>query len=555
MTNAEKKLYDIAEASDALADSATGLEEAMVALSGSKGWSVISRMVSGVLPGFWSFQNKLRGMTGIFEMYYTGQRKAAKEAIKTLEATKKLDDLTKSMRPIQGLVNEDLSALTDSKKIKDFANIAAQNIKQYSLIKQKVLEAQEKRDIDAGKVGAIRQKNADGSYKFSQTGTSQGDSDRLEVLKEIKFLMGNQVDEIKDTKLKQVKEYLKRRKHRDFERIGAHLRKKQTLTQVDSIGSLVTRMGEESQLLKDRGREELQAFKTFFAKDPMTGKREKLREQVDKFWKKSGKLMEKGWDGMKKMGIIAVKIMLFITLFITFTFFMYRAIKDNKAFFGTLMDTLRDIWGLFVTSLVWIAEGIGKLVEGFQTGNFLMVLEGLGQIFLGVLGAIFWPIAGILVGLIGGLLGLIFGGIVEAVATGEGMLAGVLQMAGWILALTAAILYILSPAGWVTIGLLIAGAILSLLGSLFLGKHAGGGTVTTPMQLVGEKGPELVSLPMGSRVYTNQQSKAMTGTTNVTVQVSGRVGASDAEIKDIANKVAREINLRMNRTGTTGTGF
>ena len=108
MTNAEKKLYDIAGAADALADSATGLETSMVALSNSKGWGVLSRMASGILPGFWSMQNKLRGITTIFEMYYSGQRKAAKEAIKTLEATKKLNDLTKSMKPIQGFVDEDL---------------------------------------------------------------------------------------------------------------------------------------------------------------------------------------------------------------------------------------------------------------------------------------------------------------------------------------------------------------------------------------------------------------------------------------------------------------
>ena len=47
----------------------------------------------------------------------------------------------------------------------------------------------------------------------------------------------------------------------------------------------------------------------------------------------------------------------------------------------------------------------------------------------------------------------------------------------------------------------------------------------------------------------------MTGTTNITVQVQGRIGASDAEVKDMAAKVAREINLRMNRTGTTATRF
>jgi len=34
----------------------------------------------------------------------------------------------------------------------------------------------------------------------------------------------------------------------------------------------------------------------------------------------------------------------------------------------------------------------------------------------------------------------------------------------------------------------------------------------------------------------------------INVHVNGRVGASDAEIRDIAQKVAREINLQMNRT-------
>ena len=34
------------------------------------------------------------------------------------------------------------------------------------------------------------------------------------------------------------------------------------------------------------------------------------------------------------------------------------------------------------------------------------------------------------------------------------------------------------------------------------------------------------------------------------VHVNGRVGASDAEIRDIASKVAREIGLQMNRTSS-----
>ena len=48
---------------------------------------------------------------------------------------------------------------------------------------------------------------------------------------------------------------------------------------------------------------------------------------------------------------------------------------------------------------------------------------------------------------------------------------------------------------------------------------------------------------------------ASTVTNNITVQVTGRVGANDAEIRDIAQKVSREINSRMNRTSTTAVNF
>tara|TARA_R100000458_G_scaffold57709_1_gene64329 strand:- start:438 stop:1820 length:1383 start_codon:yes stop_codon:yes gene_type:complete len=87
---------------------------------------------------------------------------------------------------------------------------------------------------------------------------------------------------------------------------------------------------------------------------------------------------------------------------------------------------------------------------------------------------------------------------------------------------------------------------------LIFGKSSGG-VVTENTTLVGEKGPELVKLPAGSRVISNANSRGMGGNT-INVHVNGRVGASDAEIRDIANKVAREINIRMNRQGTTMMG-
>ena len=88
----------------------------------------------------------------------------------------------------------------------------------------------------------------------------------------------------------------------------------------------------------------------------------------------------------------------------------------------------------------------------------------------------------------------------------------------------------------------------------FIPKMARGGISSGGMTLVGENGPELVTLPSGARVHSNQASRSMGGNV-INVHVNGRVGASDAEIKDIANKVAREINLRMNRTGASAGRF
>jgi len=92
-----------------------------------------------------------------------------------------------------------------------------------------------------------------------------------------------------------------------------------------------------------------------------------------------------------------------------------------------------------------------------------------------------------------------------------------------------------------------------------LGFAQGGIVPKTGMHMVGERGPELVRLPQGSRVYNNSDTQSMMGgssvTNHITVQVTGRVGASDTEIRDIANKVAREINTRMNRTSTSVVRF
>lgn len=90
-----------------------------------------------------------------------------------------------------------------------------------------------------------------------------------------------------------------------------------------------------------------------------------------------------------------------------------------------------------------------------------------------------------------------------------------------------------------------------------IGLAEGGRISQGGLAVVGERGPELVQLPRGAQVHSNSASKAIASsvTNHITVQVTGRVGASDTEIRDIANKVAREINTRMNRTSTSVVKF
>tara|TARA_B100000963_G_C22610921_1_gene664814 strand:- start:69 stop:1424 length:1356 start_codon:yes stop_codon:yes gene_type:complete len=110
-----------------------------------------------------------------------------------------------------------------------------------------------------------------------------------------------------------------------------------------------------------------------------------------------------------------------------------------------------------------------------------------------------------------------------------------------------------------------------ILGALFLfGKYlltrlpkligkilpfANGGVVTNSgMQLVGERGPELVSLPKGSRVHSNRDSRKMMGGTQINnyITINAR-DTSDGEMRRIANKISSMVNNKINRSTSSRT--
>jgi len=88
----------------------------------------------------------------------------------------------------------------------------------------------------------------------------------------------------------------------------------------------------------------------------------------------------------------------------------------------------------------------------------------------------------------------------------------------------------------------------SILGKILGGKAMGGRVGTSGRYLVGELGPEIVSLPSGAHVTPNHKL----GGTTINVNVNGRVGASDQELRDIAKKIGFMLNREINRATAMG---
>ena len=84
-----------------------------------------------------------------------------------------------------------------------------------------------------------------------------------------------------------------------------------------------------------------------------------------------------------------------------------------------------------------------------------------------------------------------------------------------------------------------------------LDAFSSGGVSGGGMALVGERGPELVRLPTGARVFNNSQSRNMMGNV-INIHVNGRMGASDQELNELARKLGEKINKEMNRFGASG---
>tara|TARA_R100000781_G_scaffold76230_2_gene47385 strand:- start:9337 stop:11529 length:2193 start_codon:yes stop_codon:yes gene_type:complete len=301
-------------------------------------------------------------------------------------------------------------------------------------------------------------------------------------------------------------------------------------------------------------------FKLIWAK-PLLKMRESIQENGG-FFAAMGEWAAKGGTKLveftgKLLSFVKKTFIYFGVLLITF-FLLYRLFKNQE--FKERLDKIKEgaerfFYSVLLPLLTMVWGGLEKIYDGFKQGELWMVLEGLGQILIGLISISF--------AILGKALHILGQVIWAAVQTyiewfWENIRSNTSKAIASVLYIAAGIAFII--AFFVGFPAIVVGAI--LLGLAYLidkfSPFASGGVVGSGMQLVGEKGPELVKLPSGSRVHSNVDSRKMLsgGTTNnITIQVTGRVGASDSEIKDIANKLSRELNNRMNRTGSAVSGF
>ena len=287
-------------------------------------------------------------------------------------------------------------------------------------------------------------------------------------------------------------------------------------------------------------------------------------------------------------------------------------VYDSLAAIGT--GVYNVVAGIMNMDLMQIAEGIGGIVVGFLGLLVGLLSATVGTLLAGIWGFVsslfmdgFNKLGGGLNGIIGGIGNVIKGvsGVVAAIALVVGtiglLVGATFALPALLIAGVAAALYFaIDPlvslltgiVSWINnldfvqdfkdkvmdsfLGDLIRGiqeAVSGIVDKIpspgdavrgiankipFLAT--GGAIKNSGIAVVGERGPELVNLPAGARVSSNRDSAAMMGggttiNNHITVQVTGRVGANDTEIRDIANKVAKEINSRMNRTATSVVRF
>jgi hypothetical protein len=259
----------------------------------------------------------------------------------------------------------------------------------------------------------------------------------------------------------------------------------------------------------------------------------------------------KGLFGYLKMAMkFMFTIMIYMTALFMLMFFFRKPIQNVLT---KLSEFIKNDWPnfrrAFSGSLTLLKESFMDIYNGFKDGDLIQVLMGVWGIAWSLLEIAFTTLKlGIEVLLTIGkaFVANIFDRII---AWGTSILTGDLQNAVKKIALGVAVLAAIF-IGWpFVIATAIIGGVVALIKFFKKRFFADGGTTPTGMSIVGERGPEILSLPAGSRVHSNKASAKMMGgsvVNNFNITINAK-DTSKAEMRRIADEIGRQINQKINR--------
>ena len=553
----------------------------------SKKWTAVSRFLSG--SGLWRLQNYLRGALQVMSFFNDSQREAIEANIKQAQALSDLYDVQeesqKQMKLINKIRENGIDILNDESLANDEVALAIK--KQYDVIRKTLERANDTRQISMTQEQmhqeAIRRTST--AYEYVANVVDKTEKSRTKKLansikrrmklhkKDVNQYKINAISKMKEqrkaameagggiggqiTRVARIRAGTASKEERNLQKKIDGLSKSINKRRLQAIRQnkvmTVLTLGLTRGTTKGLGEEATRRQKLMqILKTSPIGKGViNMREQIEK---QGGPMKILG-----KVGKFAMTYSLYFLLFIMGAFVVFSFIREifkNAEVMNTVMTALKEIFG----AVFLVLSGFFDIFQAFfGEGTFgerlLMLVQGFAKIFGGL--------GGILMAVLKGILKLAVGLLVGIVMTYVNMITKILHV------LTNFDNYKKKLGEWWK-GLDLWNRFTGWLGGLwervtgffgnlfdnFFNPFANGGVVTGGMSIVGERGPELVNLPRGSRVHSNSASKNMlanSGNTTINVSVNGRMGASDSELRDIAKKIGRMVNTEINRTTSSST--
>ena len=531
-----------------------------------KAWTTFSRLVSG--SPIWSVQNKLRAYVDIlagFERRARENAKAQNEANKAiidqvqaykalepkLESTLQLNNQLENLKKVTG---KDHYRFLDTNLAKEGNEELKEAIKNTYAYNKAILEgAKTEKEMRKAQLEGFKEIVAKGQKQKEIFEGIQKQAIKTKEFNDLLSTEGGRVklqENIDDDKVEMG--------------LGSGRTRRERFRQTrQNVKAEVKRLNKED-------------FNKFREKWLTNAARQKRFDKIKEFYEK---FKIKYQIFMIKFAKAARPVLNFLFKALIMSMFVFMGILLFLKFAHDIGGMLRELGFMsnlaeMFTLAIGIIGAFFGLVGAFIGGDYQLAFEYLNTIlnsliFLGLRALLaglqlLWGIAsGVFYSLVDTIYQLIFKAEVREMAFKLLIKFGAILLAAYFVkyALTQIALLIGIYALPIMMAVVITAALYGI-GRWFLGLLsdkfsflANGGVVDTPLQVVGERGPELVSLPKGSRVHSNRDSKKMlasSGGNTINITINAR-DTSDAELRRIADKIGNMVNNKINRRTSSRT--